>query len=265
MKRYRVKAGDKVSLDDFDPEDTSLAPGGKDETAEKTEKLQERLRDLQELLFASQAKKVLIVLQGMDTSGKDGAVRHAMGAFDPAGVSVTSFKKPTEHELAHDYLWRVHEKMPGTGEIAIFNRSHYEDVLVVRVHDLVPREVWRKRYDHINDFERMLTDNGTVILKLFLNISKDEQRKRLQKRIEDPTKRWKFQHGDIEERKLWNEYRAAYEDVLSKTSTKWAPWWIVPANPKWYRNYVVASIVAGALEKLDLKYPDRDLSGEVIE
>ena len=265
MKRYRIKPGSKVDLDAFDADDTSLYPDGKKAAADDNEKIQEKLRDLQELLFAEHQHKLLIVLQGMDTSGKDGTVRHVMGAFDPAGVRVVSFKKPTEEELAHDYLWRVHAKMPGKGEVVVFNRSHYEDVLVVRVHDLVPKDVWKKRYDQINEFERMLTETGTIILKFFLHISKGEPKKRLQDRIDDPTKRWKFQHGDIEERKLWSDYRAAYEDALSKTSTEWAPWWIIPANAKWYRNYLVGSILQDTLEKLDMKYPEPDLSKEVID
>lgn len=265
MKRYRIKAGDNVDLDDFDPDDTSLCPEGKRVAAEEGEKTQEKLRDLQELLFAENRYKVLIILQGMDTSGKDGTVRHVMAGFNPAGVKVWSFKKPSEEELAHDYLWRVHAKTPRKGEIAVFNRSHYEDVLVVRVHDLVPREVWSKRYDHINAFEKMLADNDTIIFKFFLHISKGEQKKRLQDRLDDSTKRWKFQHGDLEERKLWSDYRKAYEEALSKTSTKWAPWWIIPANAKWYRNYLVASIIADTLGKLKMSYPEVDVSSEVVE
>ena len=265
MKRYRIKPGKKINLDDFDADDTSLCPDGKKAAAAENEKTEEKLRDLQELLFASQHCKVLIVLQGMDTSGKDGTVRHVMAGFNPAGVHVWSFKKPTETELAHDFLWRIHSKTPGKGEIAVFNRSHYEDVLVVRVHDLVPRKVWSKRYEQINEFERMLAGSDTLILKFFLHISKEEQRKRLQERIDDPTKRWKFQHGDLEERKLWSEYREAYEDALSKTSTEWAPWWVIPANTKWYRNYVIGSIVADALKSLKMEYPQPDVSRDVVK
>jgi PPK2 family polyphosphate:nucleotide phosphotransferase len=266
MKRYRIKPGDRVSLDDYDPEETSLVKGGKKEASEKNETIKQRLSELQELLYAEHKHKVLVVLQGMDTSGKDGTVRHVMGGgFNPASVRVVSFKKPTDEELSHDFLWRVHAKTPASGEIAVFNRSHYEDVLVVRVHKLVPENVWKKRYDHINDFERVLTDSGTTIIKFFLHISKGEQKKRLQERIKDPTKRWKFQHGDIEERKLWKEYRKAYEDALEKTSTQWAPWIVVPANEKWYRNYIVATALVDALERLNMKYPRPDLSGVVIK
>jgi PPK2 family polyphosphate:nucleotide phosphotransferase len=262
-KRYRVKPGARIRLSDFDADETKLAD--KQEASDENVVIQEKLAELQELLYAEHQRKVLIILQGMDTSGKDGTVRHVMGGFNPAGVSVVSFKKPTESELEHDYLWRVHQRVPGSGEITVFNRSHYEDVLVVRVHSLVPKAVWSKRFDQINDFERMLAESGTVILKFFLNISKEEQRERLEARIEDPKKRWKFQHGDIEERKLWDDYTKAYEDVLEKTSTDWAPWYIIPANTKWYRNWVVGSIVCRALEKLKMAYPDPDLSHEVVE
>jgi PPK2 family polyphosphate:nucleotide phosphotransferase len=264
MKQYRIKPGKAVSLDDYDPDDT----GGYDDKRDlkkKTEKLVTRLGELQELLYAEHQHKVLIVLQGMDTSGKDGTVRHVMDGFNPQGVRVASFKKPTEPELEHDYLWRVHSQVPAKGEVVVFNRSHYEDVLVVRVHDLVPEAQWRQRYAQINEFERMLTETGTVVLKFFLHISRDEQKKRLEERISDPTKRWKFQHGDIEERKLWNDYQKAYEDALERTSTKWAPWYVVPANAKWYRNHLVASVIADALGELDMKYPEPDLTGVTVE
>jgi PPK2 family polyphosphate:nucleotide phosphotransferase len=265
MKKYRIEPKRHVKLSDFDAGETSLAPGNKDETREKSAKIVEKLDALQELLFAEHKHKVLIVLQGMDTSGKDGTIEHVMGGFDASGTRVVSFKKPTSAELDHDYLWRVHKETPGNGEIVVFNRSHYEDVLVVRVHELVPEKTWKKRYDQINDFERMLAENGTLILKFFLNISRKEQKERLQARIEDPTKQWKFQHGDLEERKLWPKYQRAYEDVLSKTSTPWAPWFVVPANAKWYRNYVIGSIIADALESLDMKYPAPDLTNVVVE
>ena len=265
MKRYRIKPGADVSLGDYDPDETSEFRGGKKEAAAENARIQQRLNELQELLHAEHTRRILIVLQGMDTSGKDGTVRHVMGGFDPAGVNVVSFKKPTDVELAHDFLWRVHRFVPGDGEITVFNRSHYEDVLVVRVHQLAPKEIWSKRFDQINDFERMLTESGTTILKFFLHISRREQKARLQARLDDPTKRWKFQVGDIEERKLWNEYQQAYEEALSRTSTRWAPWYVVPANAKWYRNYVVGRIVMDAMEKLDMQYPNPDLSKVKIE
>ena len=265
MKKYRIAPDTAVRLRDFDPDDTSFVPGGKEEGRAASAKIVQRLGELQELLYAEHKHKVLIVLQGMDTSGKDGTIRHVMGGFDAVGVRVASFKKPTSIELDHDFLWRIHAQTPASGEIAVFNRSHYEDVLVVRVHDLVSEKVWRKRYAQINDFERMLTENGTIILKFFLHISKDEQKKRLEDRIQDPTKRWKFQSGDLDERKLWNQYVKAYEDALSRTSTAAAPWYVVPANAKWYRNYVVASVIADALEGLKMKYPEPDLSKIVVK
>jgi PPK2 family polyphosphate:nucleotide phosphotransferase len=264
LKKLRVKSG-KFSLSDWDAGDTSLAPGDKAATNAASDELGPRIADLQELLYAEHHRKLLIVLQGMDTSGKDGTIRHVMRGVSPQSVRVTSFKKPTELELDHDYLWRVHAAVPGAGEIGIFNRSHYEDVLVVRVHKLVPATAWKARYQQINDFERMLAENGTTILKFFLHISRDEQRERLQARIDDPTKRWKFQHGDIEERKLWDDYQKAYEDAIRKTSTDVAPWYVVPANSKWYRNWVISTIVVRTLEKMKMKYPQPDLSGVVIE
>jgi len=263
-KVHRVEPGSKVHIKDFDPDDTQLC-GDKSDGKQRCIPLQERLGELQELLYAEHRHKVLVILQGMDTSGKDGTVRHVMSGVSPAGVRVVSFKKPTSEELDHDYLWRVHAKVPGDGEIAVFNRSHYEDVLVVRVHDLVKEKVWRKRYEQINAFERMLTASGTVILKFFLHISRGEQKKRLQERIDDPKKHWKFQHGDIEERKLWDDYMEAYEDMLEKTSTKYAPWYVIPANAKWYRNLVVGDVIVDALESLKMDYPKVDLAGEVVE
>lgn len=264
MNEYRVSGKQKVRLRDYDPDDVRLAPG-KAEAKEKSAALQEKLAELQELVFAGHERKVLILLQGMDASGKDGTIRHVMGGFNPQGTRVVSFGKPAKVELDHDYLWRVHQQVPAKGEVVVFNRSHYEDVLVVRVHGLVPESDWKKRYDQINDFERMLVENGTLVLKFFMHISKDEQRKRLQERIDDPTKRWKFQHGDLEERKLWSSYERAYEDALTKCSTAHAPWYIVPANQKWYRNYVVGSIVVDALKRLKMKYPQPDLSNVVVE
>lgn len=261
---HRVDPGSKLRMKDFDPAATPLC-GDKAEGKERSLRLQERLGELQELLFAEHRHKVLIILQGMDTSGKDGTVRHVMNGVSPSGVRVVSFKKPTGEELDHDFLWRVHAHTPGSGEIAVFNRSHYEDVVVVRVHDLVKEKVWHKRYEQINAFERMLTAGGTLILKFFLNISGEEQRKRLQERIDDPKKHWKFQHGDIEERKLWDDYMDAYDDVLEKTSTKHAPWYVIPANAKWYRNLIIGNVIVEALESLKMEYPKIDLTGEVVE
>jgi PPK2 family polyphosphate:nucleotide phosphotransferase len=265
MRTYLVQPGSGVDLEDIDPDDVHLVPGGKAEAKKKNAAIQKRMGQLQELLYAGREKKVLIVLQGMDTSGKDGTIRHVMGGFNPQSTRVVSFGKPSPEELDHDYLWRIHRQVPKKGEVVVFNRSHYEDVLVVRVHSLVPKSVWKKRYNQINAFEQMLADEGTVILKFFLHISRDEQRARLQARVDDPQKRWKFQHADLEERKLWDDYQRAYEDAMSKTSTKEAPWYVVPANQKWYRNYVVGSVVVDTLEELQLTYPKVDLSGIIVK
>jgi len=265
LKEYRIRDGRNFRIDDFDPDDTSLLPGGKKEAEAKAKAIEDDLDDLQDVMYAEHKHKLLIVLQGMDTSGKDGTIRHVMSGFNPQGVQVVSFKKPTDVELAHDFLWRVHPHVPGSGEISIFNRSHYEDVLVVRVHELVPQRLWRHRYRHINEFERMLAEHDTVILKFFLHISAGEQKKRLRERLDVPEKRWKFAVGDIEERKLWADYQQAYEDAIRKTATKWAPWYIIPANAKWYRNYLVASILRSTLKKLKMKYPQPDVANIVIE
>ena len=261
---HRIEPGSKVRIDDLDPDAKPLCDD-KSEGKEKSAAIAERLGKLQELLYAEHIHKILIVLQGMDTSGKDGTVRHVMSGVSPAGVRVVSFKKPTPEELDHDFLWRVHAKTPGNGEIAVFNRSHYEDVLVVRVHELIKEKVWRKRYDQINAFEETLAAAGTVILKFFLHISKAEQRKRLQERIDDPTKHWKFQHGDLDERKLWDDYMRAYEEMLEKTSTKHAPWYAIPSDAKWYRNLVIGAVIVETLESLGMEYPSVDLSKEVVE
>jgi PPK2 family polyphosphate:nucleotide phosphotransferase len=264
MKRFRVDAKKRVRLDQIDPSDTSVFNGGKKQAADPILDLQKRLGELQELLYAEHQQKVLIVLQGMDTSGKDGVVRHVMSECSPQGMRVVSFKKPTEQELAHDYLWRIHAAAPAAGEIAVFNRSHYEDVLVVRVHSDQPKSFWTERFRQINDFERMLAENGTIILKFFLHISSDEQRERLQARIDDPTKRWKFEHGDLQERKLWDTYMRAYEEALDATSTKLAPWYVVPANAKWFRNWVIGKTIVEKLDSLKMKFPEPDLTDVLL-
>jgi PPK2 family polyphosphate:nucleotide phosphotransferase len=255
MERYRVKQGTQVDLSQWDPNDKNLFPDGKKASKGVFQALNQRLEALQELLYAEQKHKVLVVLQAMDSGGKDGTIRHVFEHVNPQGVRVASFKVPTRKELAHDYLWRVHRQTPGRGEIVIFNRSHYEDVLVVRVDKIVPREVWQRRYAHINDFERMLADEGTTILKFYLHIDLDEQKERFLARINEPNKRWKFSHGDLEKRAQWPQYIDAYQDALSKTSTDWAPWYVVPANRKWYRNLVIATILVETLEGLDMRYP----------
>jgi PPK2 family polyphosphate:nucleotide phosphotransferase len=246
---------EKVRLKDYDPEDT----GGyedKDVVKDQLEKDLERLAELQEALYAGCRHAILVVLQGMDTSGKDGTIKHVFSTVNPQGVQVTSFKAPTPQELAHDVLWRVHQPTPAKGFIGIFNRSHYEDVLVVRVHNLVPKKVWRQRFVQINHFEELLADSGTTVLKFFLHISKDEQKKRLESRLTDPQKQWKFNVEDLKERERWDDYMAAYEDALTKCNTKYAPWHIVPANHKWYRNLVITRAILDAMEALDLKYPE---------
>jgi PPK2 family polyphosphate:nucleotide phosphotransferase len=267
MKQYLVKPGDKVKLSEWDPNDPGDFKGGKKDGLAEIAKLNAKLEALQELLFAEHKHKVLIVLQAMDTGGKDGTIRHVFEGINPQGVRVAGFKVPTEEELDHDYLWRVHKVTPGNGEMVIFNRSHYEDVLVVRVHNYVPPEVWKKRFDQINQFERTLAENGTTILKFYLHIDLDEQKERLQARLDEPTKHWKFRLGDLEERKLWPDYMQAYEDVLSKTSTKYAPWYIVPANRKWYRDLVISSVLVDTLEGLKMKYPESEenLDGIVVK
>jgi PPK2 family polyphosphate:nucleotide phosphotransferase len=255
LDRYRVAPGTDISLEDWDPDDDGPGSRTKEQGQKAAEKSGERLGELQELLFAGAQHKVLIVLQGMDTSGKDGTIKHVFGHTNAAGVDVASFKKPTETELAHDYLWRVHAQVPEAGRMTIFNRSHYEDVLVVRVDELVPEAQWRRRYRHIREFERMLAEEGTLVRKFFLHISKDEQRDRLQARLDDPTKTWKFQEGDLGVRERWDDYQRAYAEALGETSTDEAPWYVVPANHKWYRNLVVASVLIEALDGLDLRYP----------
>jgi PPK2 family polyphosphate:nucleotide phosphotransferase len=267
MKQYRVKPKTKVKLSEWDPNHTGDFQGGKIEGLAQVEKLNDKLEELQELLYAEHKHKVLVILQAMDTGGKDGAIRRVFDGVNPAGVRVTSFKAPTSEELDHDYLWRVHKQVPGNGEIVIFNRSHYEDVLIVRVHNIIAGDVWKERYDQINEFERFLAENGTTILKFYLHIDKEEQKERLQARLDDPTKHWKFHLADLEERKLWPDYMQAYEDMLTKTSTKYAPWYIVPANRKWFRDLVIASLLVETLEGLKMKYaePEENLDGIVIE
>ena len=267
MKQHLVEPGRKIKLAERDPQDTGDFKGGKEEGLKAIVKLNEKLQELQELLYAEGKHKVLVVLQAMDTGGKDGAIRRVFDGVNPQGVKVASFKVPTPEEAAHDFLWRVHKVVPAKGELVVFNRSHYEDVLVVRVHNFVPKEVWSKRYEQINAFEKHLAENGTTIVKFFLHISKDEQKERLQARLDDPAKHWKFSVGDLGERKLWDDYQAAYEDALNKTSTEYAPWYVVPANRKWYRDLVISTVLVNTFKELKMKYPEPkdDLNGIVIE
>jgi PPK2 family polyphosphate:nucleotide phosphotransferase len=267
MKRYLVEPGKKILLAERNPNDTKAFEGGKEKGLKALQELNVELQGLQELLYAEQKHRVLIVLQAMDTGGKDGAIRRVFEGVNPQGVKVASFKVPTEEEMAHDFLWRVHKVVPANGELVVFNRSHYEDVLVVRVHEYIPKSVWSKRYDQINDFEKLLAENGTTILKFFLHIDKDEQKERLQARLDDPSKTWKFRLGDLDERKLWDQYQQAYEDAITKTSTEYAPWYVVPANRKWCRDLVISTVLVKTLKDLKMKYPESEenLNGVVIE
>jgi PPK2 family polyphosphate:nucleotide phosphotransferase len=251
LDRYRVKPDEKIHLAEIDPADTSSFKGDKQKAKGITGELSQDMADLQERLYAEHQHAVLIVLQGMDTSGKDGTIEHVFMGINPQGVRVASFKAPTAEELSHDFLWRIHQQTPAKGEITIFNRSHYEDVLIVRVHNLVPGEVWRRRYKDINNFERTLAEEGTTILKFFLHINKEEQKQRLIDRLDDTAKHWKFNPGDLKERDYWEDYQKAYEDALQETSTKWAPWYIVPANHKWFRNLFVAAVLHQQLKDLN--------------
>jgi len=255
MEKYRIKPDQKVKMTDFDPNDRSGWDRDKASAEAKLAELCLELDQLQDLLYAESKHKILVVLQAMDTAGKDGTIQAVFDGVNPQGVRVTSFKVPSTTEAAHDYLWRIHASAPENGQIMIFNRSHYENLLVVRVHNLVPEEVWKKRFQHINDFERMLADEGTTIIKFFLNIDLDTQKARLLDRVEDPKKQWKLSSADLPERKLWPAYMDAYADVLSKTSTDWAPWYVVPANHNWYRNLVVASVIVDTLKGLKPQFP----------
>jgi PPK2 family polyphosphate:nucleotide phosphotransferase len=248
-----VSPNDDIDLGD----DAASRPDSleKSELKDKLDAQLNKLGELQKVFYADGRHALLIILQGRDTSGKDGVVRSVIGACNPSGVRVNSFKVPTPLELSHDYLWRVHQVMPEKSMMAIFNRSHYEDVLVVRVHELVPEAVWSARYEQINDFEKMLVGNGTVILKFFLHVSRGEQTKRLRERVEDPSKNWKFSAGDLDERALWDKYTEAYRDALRKCSTEWAPWYVVPADSNKARNYLIARRIVDTLEALDLEYP----------
>lgn len=253
-QHFLVKHGSRVKLNAIDPDFKD-----KHETKKDALKIIERnnswLRELQELLYAENKRSLLICLQAIDSGGKDGTIRHVLGAMNPQGCKVASFRQPTSLERDHDFLWRAHRDVPAKGEVTIFNRSHYEDVLVVRIHDLVPKPVWSKHYDQINDFEQCLSENGTHIIKFFLHISKDEQLKRFEERLDDPTKHWKINESDYTERERWNEYMAAFEDMLSKCSTEYAPWFVIPANHKWFRDLAVSQIMVEYLEGLHMKFP----------
>lgn len=266
MKRYRVPSVGGFKLSRIDPAE----PWGlddKDEAKAQVLEMQERLADLQEVLYAGAQRALLVVLQAMDTGGKDSTIRHVFGPLNPQGVRVTSFKAPTSVELAHDYLWRIHRAVPPQGMIGIFNRSHYEDVLIVRVHELAPKSEIAKRYGQINAFEKYLAQNRVTVLKFYLHIDKDEQKERLQSRLDRPDKHWKFNVDDLAERKLWRRYAGAYEKMLNECSTRHAPWYVIPANRKWYRDWVITRIVLDTMRDMDLRYPDAEsgLDEVVIE
>jgi PPK2 family polyphosphate:nucleotide phosphotransferase len=252
--RYRVEPGERISLADLDPADTGDLAGSEEVETEYAG-LAEQIAALQERLFAEEKRSLLIVLQGIDAAGKDGTVKHVLRGTNPSGVRVHSFREPSSEEIAHDFLWRYHQATPADGMIGVFNRSHYEDVLVVRVKDLAPKALWRSRYDSINDFERMLVREGTTILKFFLHISKDEQLEKFRERLERPEKYWKWSDNDIKERARWEDYQQAYEDAVNATSTPWAPWYVIPSDHRWFRNYAIARVLLGTLTAMDPRFP----------
>jgi PPK2 family polyphosphate:nucleotide phosphotransferase len=257
LEKYLVKPGSKVDLRKIDADDRHLYDnGGKEESLGSFDILQDELQYLQKLLFAQNKHRILVVMQAMDTGGKDGCIKHVFSRIDPQGIHVRSFKKPNEEELARDFLWRVHDKVPRNGQFVIFNRSHYEDIIAVKVKKLFPEKVWKQRFRHVVDFERMLAEEGTTIVKIYLHISRDEQKERLESRLANPDKHWKFNPDDLKDRALWPDFMETYEEVLSKTSTEHAPWYVVPANRKWYRNLVVARIMVDTMKRLDMTFPE---------
>jgi PPK2 family polyphosphate:nucleotide phosphotransferase len=261
--QHRVEPGSRVNLKKIPTE----VDGGleRDQAEEQLARWQERLFDLQELLYADRRFALLVVLQAMDAGGKDSTIRTVFGHINPQGCQIANFKAPNSNELAHDYLWRVHRETPAHGTIRIFNRSHYEDVLIVRVKKLAPEKVWRRRFDHLNAFERLLHDEGTRVVKFYLHISKAYQKKRFERRLSRADKHWKFNPADLKERARWEEYRKAYEDVLEKCSTEHAPWYIIPAEKRWYRNFVISRVVMDILESMNLRYPEPDFDPETME
>ncbi|MDH3755924.1 MAG: polyphosphate kinase 2 family protein [Acidimicrobiia bacterium] len=265
VNQYRVQNRRRIDLADWSTDDNGGMAKRDPAVGLLFDELNGRLEELQELLYADGRHKLLVVIQATDTGGKDGTIRHVFDGVNPQGVRVASFKRPTDDELAHDYLWRVHRHTPRNGEIVIFNRSHYEDVLVVRVHGLVSGKQWQRRYGHIRDFERLLTDEGTTIVKFFLHISKDEQKERLQARLDEPEKHWKFDVADLKERNHWDDYQTAFADMLAETGTSDAPWYVVPADRKWYRNLVISTVLVDTLAALDLRFPDAEAGLDAIE
>jgi len=259
LERYLVKPGKKLDLARINSnEKTLIDHATKDDYLPYFEVLQHELQQLQKVLYAQNKHRILIVMQAMDTGGKDGCIKHVFSRIDPQGIHVRSFKKPTEEELARDFLWRVHARVPRNGEMVIFNRSHYEDVIAVRVKNIFPEQVWQRRVRHIIEFERMLAEEGTTIIKIYLHISKDEQKARLQARLDHAHKHWKFNPEDLKDRERWDDFMTAYEDLLAQTSTKHAPWYVVPADRKWYRNLCVARIVLDEMKRLEMEFPPID-------
>ncbi len=263
LSEFLINPGTKINL-----KKTSTDYNGnlqKEQSKIDLDELHLKMSKLQYKLHAEKKQALLIILQAMDAGGKDGTIRDVMHGFNPQGCKVTSFRAPQGEEIDHDFLWRVHKKIPAKGEIGIFNRSHYGDVLVVRIHNLVPKKIWSKRYDHVNDFEKMLSDEGIKILKFYLHISKEEQQKRLEQRIVNPTKHWKIDEADFAERKFWDKYMKAYEDVLEKCSTPWAPWYVIPSDKKWYRNLIVAKIITKTMEEMKLQFPKSKMGIDKIQ
>jgi PPK2 family polyphosphate:nucleotide phosphotransferase len=263
---HQLQPGQPIQLADMTTKGKSFAPDR--QAAEETFRaLRDELIEWQRRLYAEDKHKLLVLLQANDAGGKDGTIRNVFRGVNPQGVKVTSFKVPSAEELAHDYLWRIHKAVPARGDIGVFNRSHYEDVLVVRVHNLVPESVWRPRYEQINQFEKLLHDTGTTILKFYLHISREEQAERFQARVDEPDKHWKFSFEDLEKRKQWDDYMVAFEEMLNQTTTSWAPWHVIPADQKWYRNLAVTQTIVEALRELNPQYPppEQDLTGVVVE
>lgn len=267
MQDYLLPVGKKIDIRDYDASEYKTYSGDKHTAIDALTEIRLELKALQKIIKANKKQKVLIVFQGTDTSGKDGTIRNVFEGVDINGIRVAHFDKPTELELSRDFLWRVHQQVPKSGEIVLFNRSHYEDILIVRVQNLMPKEVWERRYEHINNFEKLLTDEGTKIIKIFLHIDKKEQTKRLQARIDNPDKHWKIHPNDFKDRSKWDEYVEAYNDALTITNTPYAPWHIVPANKKWYRNLIAGRIILNELKNMQLTYPggNSELNGVVLE
>jgi PPK2 family polyphosphate:nucleotide phosphotransferase len=260
---FQVEPGARLKLGKISPAFTGKYKD-KDAAKELLKKHTQKLRDLQYLLYAENKRSLLICLQALDAAGKDGTIKHVLGNMNPQGTRVRSFKVPSHEEASHDFLWRIHQQTPATGEVVIFNRSHYEDVLVVRVHQLVPKNVWAQRYDRINEFEKQVAAAGTHIIKFFLHISPEEQLRRFKQRLDDPARHWKISESDYSERELWHDYTAAYEEAISKTSTKHAPWYVIPADHKWFRNLMISKIVVETLQSLDMKFPASSVNLEDI-